>query len=202
MNCCICFVDLVNSTKIIAEISDPRKIGEYYSIFINTMAILAKNYGAKIVKNAGDALIFYFPETSDSSNEIAFKNTLECLATMILARNIINTKLHSESLPPVSYRISADYGKVEVATSASSKSKDLFGSTMNICAKINPLAEPNGIVIGGDLHQVMQSFSFTTEYKFRELQEYSVGFNHKYPVYAPSNKSIFQMDIRSINRPI
>ena len=35
------------------------------------------------------------------------------------------------------------------------------------------MAEPNGIVIGGDLHQVMQ-FSFTTEYKFRELQGYSV----------------------------
>ncbi len=85
MNCCVCFVDLVNSTKITAEISDPRKIGKYYSIFINTMAILAKNYGAKIVKNAGDALIFYFPETSDSSNEIAFKNTLECLATMIFS---------------------------------------------------------------------------------------------------------------------
>ena len=143
---------MVNSTKITPNISDQLKIRNYFSIFINTMAILVKNYGAKIVKNAGDALIFYFPETSDSGNEIAFKNTLECLATMIFSRNIINTKLHSESLPSVSYRISADYGKVEVATSASSKSKDLFGSTMNICAKINPLAEPNGIVIGGYLH--------------------------------------------------
>jgi two-component system, OmpR family, response regulator ChvI len=199
MNCCVCFVDLVNSTKITAEISDPRKIGKYYSIFINTMAILAKNYNAKIVKNAGDALIFYFPETSDINNGTAFKNVLDCFITMILARDIINAKLHSENLPPVSYRISADYGKVEVATSTSSKSKDLFGSTMNMCAKINSMAEPNRIVIGGDLHQVMQSFSFTTEYKFRELQGYSVDFNHKYPVYTPSSKSIPHMDIRSIN---
>jgi two-component system, OmpR family, response regulator ChvI len=199
LNCCVCFVDLVNSTKITAEISDPRKIGKYYSIFINTIAILAKNYNANVVKNAGDALIFYFPETSDINNEIAFKNVLECFITMILARDIINAKLRSENLPPVSYRISADYGKVEVATSTSSKSKDLFGSTMNICAKINSMAEPNGIVIGGDLHQVMQSFSFTTEYKFRELQGYSGDFNHKYPVYAPSNRSISQMDISSIN---
>lgn len=61
------------------------------------------------------------------------------------------------------------------------------------------MAEPNGIVIGGDLHQVMQSFSFTTEYKFRELQGYSVDFSHKYPVYTPSSKRISQMDIRSIN---
>ncbi len=63
---------MVNSTKVTAQISARRKIGEYYSIFINTMEILAKNYNAKIVKNAGDALIFYFPETSDPANEIVF----------------------------------------------------------------------------------------------------------------------------------
>ena len=77
MNCCVCFVDMVNSTKVTAEISDPRKIGKYYSIFINTIAILTRNYNAKIIKNAGDSLIFYFPETSDSDNDTAFKNVLE-----------------------------------------------------------------------------------------------------------------------------
>jgi two-component system, OmpR family, response regulator ChvI len=140
INCCVCFVDMVNSTEITAEIFDRRKIGQYYSIFINTMAALARNYNAKIIKNAGDALIFYFPETSDSSNEAAFKNMLECFTTMTLARDIINSKLHSENLPSVSYRISADYGRVELATSTSSKGDDLFGSTMNICAKINSMA--------------------------------------------------------------
>jgi two-component system, OmpR family, response regulator ChvI len=184
---------MVSSTKITAEISDRRKIGQYYSIFINTMAALAKNYGAKIVKNAGDALIFYFPETSDSSNERGFKDILECFTTMILARDIINAKLHSEgNLPSVSYRISADYGRVEVATSTSSKGgEDLFGSTMNICAKINSMAEPNGIVIGGDLYRIIKSFSFVNNgYEFRELQGgYSISFDNKYPVYTALSKN-------------
>src|SRR5687768_18511533 len=78
MNCCIGFVDMVNSTKVTAEIFDRQKVGQYYSVFINTMAILAKNYGAKIVKNAGDALIFYFPESSDPANETVFKDAFEC----------------------------------------------------------------------------------------------------------------------------
>src|ERR671918_1544261 len=173
MNCCIGFVDMVNSTSNIAEIvSDRRIIGKYYSIFINTMAVLAKNYGAKIVKSAGDALIFYFPDSSDPTNEAAFKDILECFTTMILARDIINAKLQSENLPSVSYRISADYGKVEVATSTSSKGEDLFGSTMNICAKINSMAEPNGIVIGGDLYQIIKSFSSIRSEEFRELEGY------------------------------
>ena len=207
MNCCIGFVDILNSTTVTAEIYDRRKkIGQYYSIFINTMAILVKNYGAKIVKNAGDALIFYFPQTSDTSNEQAFNDAFECFTTMILARDIINAKLHSEGLPSVSYRISADYGKVEVATSTSSRGgEDLFGSTMNICAKINSMAEANGIVIGGDLYRIIQSFSFIeNRYELRELKGgYSIGFNHKYPVYRASlskNNNTFGLDVNSINQ--
>jgi two-component system, OmpR family, response regulator ChvI len=202
MNCCIGFVDMVNSTSIAAGIPERQKVGQYYSLFINTMALLAKNYGAKIVKNAGDALIFYFPDSSDPANEAAFKDILECFTTMILARDIINAKLHSVNLPSVSYRISADYGRVEVATSTSSKSEDLFGSTMNICAKINSMAETNGIVIGGDLYQIVKSFSFIDKYQFRELQGYSIGFSHKYPVYIAlsKNNDTAGLNIKNINQ--
>src|ERR687892_1455848 len=178
------------------------------------MAVLAKNYGAKIVKSAGDALIFYFPDSSDPTNEAAFKDILECFTTMILARDIINAKLHSEggNLPSVSYRISADYGRVEVATSTSSKGReDLFGSTMNICAKINSMAEPNGIVIGGDLYQIIKSFSSFVNnnnnnngYEFKELRGgYSMGFDNVYPVYralSKNNNATSRMDINNINQ--
>ncbi len=195
---------MVNSTKITLQISDRQKVRQYYSIFINTMAILARNYNAKIVKNAGDALIFYFPETSDSHNEVAFKNVLECLTTMTSARNIINAKLQSEDLPSVSYRISADYGRVEVAKSISSKSEDLFGSTMNICAKINSLAEPNEIVIGGDLYQMIESFSLIPAHEFKELEGgYSIAFDNRYPVYAAAlskdNNIASGKDINDVN---
>jgi CheY-like chemotaxis protein len=203
MNCCIGFVDMVDSTKVTTEISDRQKIRQYYSIFINTMAILVKNYGAKIVKNAGDALIFYFPDSSDPANEAAFRDILECFTTMILARDVINTKLHSEeNLPSVSYRISADYGRVEVATSTSSKGEDLFGSTMNICAKINSMAEPNGIVIGGDLYRIINSFSFVNNrYEFRELRGYSIGFGNRYPLYtAALSNDTHGIDINRINQ--
>ena len=202
ISCCVCFVDMINSTSITAEmVSDRQKIGRYYSIFINTLAFMVKNYGGKIVKNAGDALIFYFPKTSDSADESEFNAAFECFTTMISARDIVNAKLHSENLPSVSYRISADYGKVEVAASTSSKTEDLFGSTMNICAKINSIAEPNGIVIGGDLHQIIKSFSFADEYEFKELQKgYSIGFNPKYPVYCARSSNISQMDTNIINK--
>jgi two-component system, OmpR family, response regulator ChvI len=176
-------------------------MGQYYSIFINTMAALARNYDAKIVKNAGDALIFYFPETSDPGNEPAFNRAFESFTTMILAHDIINSKLHSEKLPSVSYRISADYGRVEVAASTSSKSEDLFGSAMNICVKINSMAEPNGIVIGGNLYQIIKSFSFINRYEFRESDARNIGFNHAYSVYhALSKNNTFEIEINGVHQ--
>jgi hypothetical protein len=109
--------------------------------------------------------------------------------------------LHSEKLPSVSYRINADYGRVEVATSTSSQSEDLFGSALNICAKINSMAEPNGIVIGGNLYQIIKSFSFINRYEFRESDARNIGFNHAYSVYhALSKNNTFEMEINSVHQ--
>lgn len=182
---CICFVDMVGSTRIIAEIVDSDKIGKYYSMFLNAMAAIVKNFGAKVIKSVGDALIFYFPDTSNSNNEIAFKEVLECFTGIIAARDLINSRLSLERLPDVSYRISADYGRVEVGTAVTSGSEDLFGPTVSICAKMNPKAERNGIIIGGDLYQVIKRFSFEAEYEFKEVEEgCPIGLKQSYPLFS------------------
>ena len=185
---CVSFVDIVNSTNITAQISHTEKIGKYYSIFINTMATLARNYGAKITKNAGDSLIYYFPKTADSTNKAAFIDVIECGLTMISAGTVLNTKMYEEGLPSIDYRISADYGRVGIVRSAISQNDDLFGPTMNICSKINSKALPNQMVIGSDLYQIIKSSSSSSyhrlDYHFKSVGEYSVGFKQTYPVYS------------------
>jgi two-component system, OmpR family, response regulator ChvI len=188
-NYCVSFIDMVNSTNITAQISHAEKIRRYYSIFINTMATLATNYGAKIIRNAGDSLTYYFPKTADSTNKDAFKNVIECGLTMISAGTVLNTRMYEEGLPPINYRISADYGRVEVVRSAISQNDDLFGPTMNICATINSKALPNQMVIGGDLYQIIKSFShFHHDYQFKSAGEYHVGFKQMYPIYSVLTK--------------
>jgi two-component system response regulator ChvI len=185
---CVCFVDMVDSTRITSKIADGNKIKKYYEIFLNAMAALAKNFGAKVIKNIGDALLFYFPDTYDSHNMTAFKEVLECCTAIIAAHEFINIRLEAEGLPPVSYRISADYGRIEVATTVTSGAEDLFGPTVNMCAKINSQAEPNGIVIGGDLHEIMKRFSFK-EYSFDQIgKKHPIGVRYAYPVYSVARK--------------
>ncbi|MFL6349435.1 MAG: adenylate/guanylate cyclase domain-containing protein, partial [Nitrososphaeraceae archaeon] len=74
--CCICFIDVVDSTKITAiEITDPEIMKRFYSTFINTMAVIARKFGANVIKNTGDSLIYYFPETVHLSDNVSsFEN--------------------------------------------------------------------------------------------------------------------------------
>ncbi len=186
---CVCIVDMVDSTGITSRIGDSKRIMRYYSIFLNSMAAIARGYGARIIKNVGDSLIYYFPETADVTKCSAFEGVLESAITMISAHKVINAKLSEEKLPSVDYRTSADYGRVEIAKTSSSMSEDLFGATINMCSKINTKAAPNGIIIGDDLYSVLKrSFpDISNAYSFKK-GEYSSELIKPYPVYEVKSK--------------
>lgn len=177
--CCVGIVDIVGSTKMAAGLSH-SKIGKYYSTFLSTMTPIVKKFGGIVVKNGGDSLLYYF-QGSPGDEKSVFLRCLECSLAMIEARCIINTKLYQEKIPPLSFRVSADYGKVTLAKSSNSSYHDIFGTPVNICSKINGKAQPNTVVIGGDLHQAIKGLP---GYSFHEVPGYSVGFKFQYPVYG------------------
>jgi two-component system, OmpR family, response regulator ChvI len=189
---CVCFIDMIDSTKIIAQIAVPDKVRKYYSIFLNSMSALIKKFGGCIIKNLGDSLVFYFPKTCDSANRSAFKDVIECGITMMAAFKVINLKMSQMQLPNVNYRISADYGSSVIAKSANSQAYDLYGPTMNICAKINSKAPPNGMVIGNGLYEILSSFSsplFFDDYCFKRIGEYLVdGLKQPYLLHSVVSK--------------
>ena len=203
-NCCISFIDIVDSTRITTtEINDAEKIRKYYSIFINTMAAIIRDFNATIIKNTGDSLLYYFPETSNNSSDniSVFKEVFECGLTMIEVSTIINTKVQEEEgLPSLNYRISADYGRVETARSMTSTSDDLFGPTVSLCAKINSMAPINGMVIGSDLYQMTRS-SFDNDYYFSEIGKYPINElkYQQYPVYSVIRNKNKENNDKSLN---
>ena len=180
---CVGIVDMMNSTKIAATLPD-SKIGKYYSIFLNTMNSIVRRYGGVVVKNVGDSLLYYFPETSDPTSKNGFIQCLECGLFMIAAHDAINRILRDEGMPSVDYRVSVDYGKVMMAQSSNSSCEDIFGPPVNTCAKINCKAAPNTIVIGGDLYQIVKDLAY---FHFKEVQSYSFGFTFPYPIYSVCN---------------
>jgi two-component system, OmpR family, response regulator ChvI len=205
-NCCVCFIKMneYQRTAGLERKEDPTNIRKYYMVFITIMSDIARSFGARIIKNVSDSLIIYFPRTSNLIDDSAFNNVIECGLTMLAAGSAINEKLtnNNKSAVTFSIRISADYGKVEVAKSKTSKEEDLFGPTMNVCAKINSKAPSNHIVIGGDLFLVLKSiFSHPSfkhaGYQFKEIKGYSISGSFQYPVYlvkSRNNKSFHISD--------
>lgn len=189
-NYCICFIDIVGSTQITAKITPSEKVGKFYSTFINAVASIVKDHNGKIVKTVGDGVLFFFPGTSNIEDIEAFVDALECCLALISSRNTINSTLHEEKLPGISYRISAEYGRVEVAKSDRSASYDLFGTTVNFCAKINKNAPPNGIVIGSDLYTIVSSFpALADRYNIQEIGELHLRTGkRRYPIYELSGR--------------
>lgn len=182
---CISFIDIVGSTQITSKLDGSKKIEKFYSIFINEVAGIVKNHNGKVLKTTGDGVIFFFPETSNPENIEAFRDAIECLLSFVSSRTTINAKLYKEKIPAISYRISADYGRMEVAMSGETNSSDLFGSTVNFCAKMNRRAPANGIAIGGDLRMMVNSFpTLANRYGFQEIEELARKTNrYSYPLY-------------------
>ncbi len=182
---CVSKVDIVNSTRIVSEIVDADQVRKYYTIFLNTVSTIIEKHGAKTFKTLGDSLIYYFPMTEDSTNKIAFHCVMECSMDVLEACSPLNVELQREQLPSIGYRLSADYGRLEVARCSTSESDDLFGSTINICSKINRKATPNGMVIGGDLYTVLRSLGFTENFRMHTIGEYAGGLSrYSYPIYS------------------
>jgi len=177
---CVGFVDLVNSTIISANM-DEIKWSRYYETFLNSMSEILQKFGGVAIKNCGDSLFYYFPEAPEQKSGFGFHSCIDCSMAMIDAQKSISENLQKEGLPPLNYRVSADYGKVAIMKPTNISGTDLFGPPVNVSAKINYKAEKNGIVIGGDLYLFAKNFE---GYSFEEKQGLSIGLKGRYPVYS------------------
>jgi class 3 adenylate cyclase len=183
---CVGFIDLVDSTKNIATMDNLETIRRYYSIFINSISKIVKSYGGKVIKNIGDCILFYFPKTSDINDTNSFKETIECDFKILEERYKINDELARQHLPPFNFRMSLDYGVLDLALVGDYSQTDLFGSALNLCSKINSsssLSMPNEIIIGDKLYKVLQSSNIVNNYYFINNGEYKITETNRYPTY-------------------
>jgi CheY-like chemotaxis protein len=189
---CVGFIDLVDSTKNTITMEGLDYIRKYYSTFINSVSAIVKSSNGRIVKNIGDCLLFYFPKTSNDQNEIFFREVIECALKILETRYSLNDELAKQHLPPFNFRISIDYGVVDLALVGDYSQIDLFGSTLNLCSKINSssLSIPNEIIIGDNFYRLLKSFpSIVKDFNFSNNGVYKITESTEYPTYNIKRKS-------------
>jgi len=183
-NYCVCMVDIMNSTKITSNLSETQT-SEFYKIFLNSIAIIVRKFDGIVVKNIGDALLFYFPVTH-SEQKLILKKCLDCCMTIAESHDSISNQLNQQKLPEFDYRISATYGIVRIAKTSTSSVNDIFGSTVNRCAKINRTASPNSLIIGEDFYNIAKTID---EFIFEKINTDDVSNEHEYVGYIVKRKN-------------
>jgi len=182
-------IDIVGSTNIAVSLSE-KKIGDFYGIFINEISNIIKKFEGIVVKNIGDSLLFYFPVTLEKShknaNQKSVENSIKCGFAIIDYHSIINKKMSKLGLPKLDYKISFSIGRVRIAKISTSAVDDIFGPSVNICAKINSLCPPNSIVVTQKLHDELVSFDWQQSEK---LCEYCLA-DSKMQIYLIKKNSI------------
>jgi CheY-like chemotaxis protein len=188
---CVGFIDLVDSTKNTITMDNLESIRKYYSTFINSLSEIVKKYNGKVIKNIGDCLLFYFPKTTDVNNIDVFIEAIECGFKILDERYSINQELSKHPLPPFNYRISMDYGILDLALVGEYSQIDLFGTTINLCSKINTSSIPNEIIIGDNFYRFLKSCSsIVNTYDFINHNNYQITKDNTYPLYMIKRKNI------------
>lgn len=180
LNYCIGMVDIVNSTKI-THAMNIEKMSQYYEIFINSISKILSRFGGVVVKNLGDSLLYYFPESTEPKSKYGIKCCLEASLAIIQEHDPICDYLQNKKLPRMDYRVSADYGKVVIMNTSNSSSPDIIGPPVNMVSKINRNAAVNGIILGSDLFEISKDLK---KFQFKSSGEYSIGLRNSYPLYS------------------
>ena len=178
---CVGMIDIMNSTKICANLSDSQT-SEFYQIFLNSIGAIIKKFEGTVVKNIGDALLFYFALGEEEERKV-LEQCLDCCLAMSDAHGEIVEKLDEKGLPLLDYRISATYGIVRIAKTSTSSVNDIFGTTVNRCAKINRGAPTNGVIIGQDFYNTIR---YLKKFVFKKIESEIVSPEHGYAGYVVS----------------
>ena len=160
----VCIVDIENSTRITANLSESAT-AKLYSAFDNTMSEIVLSRGGTIVKSMGDAVMYYFHASSPPSKDECLQAVLCCL-DILSAKRDLNKNISNRELAEINYRVSAVYGSVMSASK--NGVQDIFGPTVNQCSKINRLAKTNGLVVSEQIYQLIKD---DATFKTEKIQE-------------------------------
>jgi CheY-like chemotaxis protein len=198
LKCCVCFIEFQGAINNTAIADDSSNIREYYSTVINSLSQIIKRYNGKIVKSLGDRLLCYFLNFSDLNNEKAFEDVIECGLEILEKREDMNNELLKKKKINLTlvenYKISLDYGVVDLALAGDNYQLDIFGSAVNLCSKIkssfSSVAAKNEIIIGNNFYRIIKSFpNILNKYNFINNGEFKVTENIGYPTYIIKRRS-------------
>src|SRR6266566_6166012 len=147
----VMFCDLVGSTALAAQL-DPEDLREIIAAYRDGVAAIVHKYGGTISRYIGDGLLILFghPWAHEDDAESAVRAALEIAATG-----------HAPGAPPgleLRVRLGLATGLViigDLIGSEAAEAQAVLGETPNLAARLQSLAEPDGVVIAEDTRRLI-----------------------------------------------
>ena len=147
----VMFCDLVGSTALATKL-DPEDLREIIAEYRDSVAAIIRKYGGSVSRYIGDGMLILFghPSAHEDDAERAVRAALE-----------IATARHAPSAPPeleLQVRLGLATGLVIVGDligSEATETQAVLGETPNLAARLQALAEPDGVVIAEDTRRLI-----------------------------------------------
>ncbi|MBD0360714.1 MAG: adenylate/guanylate cyclase domain-containing protein [Nitrososphaeraceae archaeon] len=176
-------VDLLGSTRLSMTLPVDR-LTMIIQAFNQEMSIVVKEFGGYVLKYVGDAVLAFFVTSGNKFEaKVACISAVNCAKCMLrIAREALNPILDQYDYPEMNLRIGIDIGVNAIIqigwdiqsnirktgknnTNINKKKKehlvirkpvyDILSYTMNIAVKMTALANPNHIVIGQQVYDLL-----------------------------------------------
>lgn len=147
----VMFCDLVGSTALATKL-DPEDLRDIIAEYRDSVAAIVRKYGGTISRYIGDGMLILFghPSAHEDDVERAVRAALEIAATR-----------HVPEGPPgleLRVRLGLATGLVIVGDligSEAAEAQAVLGETPNLAARLQALAEPDGVVIAEDTRRLI-----------------------------------------------
>ncbi len=163
----ILYIDLVDSTRLSMTLPVNR-LATIVRAFSQEISLIISAYGGYVLKYIGDAILAYFPVDSSDDFHARSINAVSCACSMIkVICQGINPILNQYDYPELRVRIGLDIGENAVVQfgwdthTLNGKAIlrdphfDILGYTISITAKMTAFANPDQIVIGQLVYQIL-----------------------------------------------
>jgi class 3 adenylate cyclase/predicted ATPase len=160
----VMFSDLVGSTALSARM-DPEDLREVISAYQNCVAETVNRFGGFVAKYMGDGVLIYFgyPQAHEDDAERAVR------AGLALVDAVGGLKTHAA----LQTRIGIATGLVVVGDligSGASQEQAIVGDTPNLAARLQGIAEPNGVVVADSTRRLVGKLFELQDLEAQELK--------------------------------
>ncbi len=154
----VMFCDLVGSTALSQRL-DPEDLRELMRLYQDAVAGAVTRYGGHVAKYLGDGVLAYFgwPQAYEDQAERAVHAGMDAVRAV--------QAVHRQSGDRLASRVGIASGEVVVGDLVSDTSMDMdavSGETPNLAARLQQIAEPDQVIIGGMTRELVgQAFQLS-----------------------------------------